>query len=174
MVYSKREAFLRRLIFASLFTAMSIVLGKYIQITTMTVRFSFENLPILASGILLGPVWGASVGLVADLVGCVLVGYEINPIITVGAVAVGGVCGFTYRVIRAKSNNIRIGVSVALAHLFGSVLLKSLGFFVYYSTPYQVVALERLGVYTLISIAEIIALCLIFSNKGIKILTERL
>ena len=153
---------------------MSIVLGKYIQITTLTVRISFENLPILASGILLGPVWGASVGLVADLVGCVLVGYEINPIITAGAVVVGGVCGLTSRAVRVKSDALRIGVSVATAHLLGSVLLKSLGFYVYYGTPYLAVALERLGVYAIISVAEIIALCLIFSNKGIKMLTERL
>ena len=173
MLHSKKDVMLRRLIFASLFAAMSIVFGKYLAFTMLTVRISFENLPVLASGIMLGPVWGCAVGVVADLVGCVLVGYEINPIITAGAALVGLLSGVIARVIRAKIN-VRVSLSVACAHLFGSVLLKSLGFYVYYGTPYLAVMLERLGVYSAISVAEILILCLLFSNKGVKTMTERL
>ena len=173
MHYTKKDALLRRLIFASLFSAMSIVFGKYLAFTMLTVRISFENLPVLASGIMLGPVWAGAVGAVADLVGCVLVGYEINPIITAGAALNGIVAGVVARALRGK-RALRIPVSVASAHLLGSVLLKSLGFYVYYGTPYLAVMLERLGVYALISAAEIIMLGLLFSNKSVKIMTERL
>lgn len=169
---TKNGIFLRRIVFASLFCAMSIVLGKYLAFTALTVRFSFENLPILAAGIMLGPVLGCVVGVVADLIGCVLVGYEINLIITLGAATVGFLSGVICRLVR-RPFALRIALSVAVAHLFGSVCVKSLGFFVYYGTPYIPVFIERLGVYAIIAVAEILILTLLFSNKGIKMLAEK-
>ena len=57
---------------AALLAALSIVLGKYMAISTPIFRFSFENLPILMAGIFFGPIIGAAVGLIADIVGCLL------------------------------------------------------------------------------------------------------
>lgn len=170
---TKNGKFLRRLIFAALFSAMSIILGKYLSFTALTVRFSFENLPILASGIMLGPLWGGVVGAVADLVGCVLVGYEINLIITAGAVAIGVISGIVSRLVR-RPVALKIALSTVAAHFFGSVAVKSLGFYVYYGTPYIPVFFERLGVYSLIAIAEILVLTVLLSNKGVKMLEEKI
>ena len=170
---TKNSIFLRRLVFAALFCAMSIVLGKYLAFTALTVRISFENLPVLAAGIMLGPLWGAIVGVVADLIGCVLVGYEINLIITLGAAVVGFLSGAVSYLVR-NPLALRVSLSVATAHFFGSVCLKSLGFFVYYGTPYIPVFFERLGVYAIIATAEILILTVLFSNKGIKMLAQRL
>ena len=74
----------------AILAAFSIILGKYLAINVgENFRFSMENLPILLAGLYLGPLAGAIVGAVADLVGCLLVGYAINPIITLGAVSIG-------------------------------------------------------------------------------------
>ena len=77
---SKRRALrghLQRLVFASFLAALSIVFGKYLAIRGGDImRFSFENLPLLLSGMLLGPAIGTMTAIVADLVGCVLVGYS--------------------------------------------------------------------------------------------------
>ncbi|MBP3583660.1 MAG: folate family ECF transporter S component, partial [Clostridia bacterium] len=63
----------------SMLAAISIILGKYLAFGIGNVlRFSFENLPIAFAGIAFGPIAGALVGAVADLIGCLLVGYEIN------------------------------------------------------------------------------------------------
>ena len=43
---------------AALLAALSIVLGKYMAITTPVFRFSFENLPILMAGIFRRPFCG--------------------------------------------------------------------------------------------------------------------
>ena len=51
---------------AALLAAMSLLLGKFLQIPTPLsdiVRISFENLPVILSGILLGPLAGALLGL---------------------------------------------------------------------------------------------------------------
>ena len=83
---------LRRLCFAASLAAMSIVLGKFLQIPhpfQEFIRISFENLPVILSGIVLGPISALLVGVVADLLGCALYGYAVNPIVTLGAAAVG-------------------------------------------------------------------------------------
>ena len=85
----RTERALLRLCLSALLAALSIVLGKYLSISTPLFRLSFENLPILMAGIFLGPLAGGIVGGVADLLGCVLVGYTINPIITLGGILVG-------------------------------------------------------------------------------------
>ena len=70
---SKRR--LRILLLISMFSALSIVFGKFLAFNIGdTIRISFENLPILFAGIFLGPLHGMIVGVVADLVGCVLAG----------------------------------------------------------------------------------------------------
>ena len=68
---------------SSFLAALSIILGKYLAIPGGNVlRFSFENLPIMFAGMAFGPFVGCAVGIVADLIGCVLVGYTVNPLIT--------------------------------------------------------------------------------------------
>ena len=70
------------MIMMALFIALSIVLGKQLSFTAGPFRISFENLTVLMAGIFFGPLAGLTVGACADLFGCLLVGYAINPIIT--------------------------------------------------------------------------------------------
>ena len=59
---------------------MSIVLGKLLVFNiTDSIRISLENLPLLMAGIFFGPFIGAAVGAGADIIGCLIVGYSINP-----------------------------------------------------------------------------------------------
>ena len=63
------------LCFAAILAAMSLILGKFLQIPNPFqefIRISFENLPVMLAGIAMGPVVGALVGTVADLLGCFL------------------------------------------------------------------------------------------------------
>ena len=67
----------RALCLAALLAAMSMILGKFLQIPTPFaefVRISFENLPVILAGLVLGPLAGAMTGAVADLVGCLAYG----------------------------------------------------------------------------------------------------
>ena len=85
--------------------ALSIVLGKYLAVNVgENFRFSLENLPLILAGIYLGPVAGAFVGAAADLVGCLMVGYAINPVITLGAVSIGLISGIVARSLYKKNS----------------------------------------------------------------------
>ena len=154
---------------SSLMVAISIVCGKYLAIPGGDVlRFSFENLPIMMAGMLFGPVMGMAVGVVADLVGCVLVGYTINPLITFGAAAIGlasGLVWMSLKRIHSLSYRWKIGVSVFAAHLFGSVLIKTFGLAAYYAFPVWELMLWRLLNYIIVGAIEGMLLYILLKNK---------
>lgn len=152
----------------ALFTAMSIVFGKYLAIPGGNVmRFSFENLPILLAGICFGPFAGAIVGAAADLIGCMLVGYSINPVVTLGAVAIGCVSGLCARFLPGRSLVVRVAVSVIAAHLVGSVLIKTYGLAKYYDMPLLTLMLWRACNYLIVGAAEGILSFLLLKNNAI-------
>ena len=163
------------LCFAAILSAMSFILGKFLQIPNPFqefIRISFENLPILIAGISLGPIAGALVGTVADLLGCVLYGYSINPIITVGAAAVGLVSGIISNYVIKKPLILKITISVLSAHIIGSVLIKSAGLAVWYLSKYELGYLEfvlwRLLNYALVASAECVIIYLLYKNNAFK------
>ena len=81
----------KKLVVCALFAAMSIVLGKFLSIKIGdNIRISFENLSLIMSGIFFGPLVGLVTAAVADIVGCILYGYAINPIISVMTKLVDG------------------------------------------------------------------------------------
>lgn len=157
------------LVTLSLLVAISIICGKYLAIRGGDVlRFSFENLPILLAGILFGPLAGAAVGVVADLVGCLLVGYPINPIVTLGAALIGLSSGLLWRVfVRLETLSVvfQLPLTVCISHFVGSVVVKTFGLAAFYSFPIEVLFLWRLLNYAIIGAVESILLCLLFRNQ---------
>ncbi len=172
---------LQGLCFAGILSAMSIILGKFLQIPNPFqdfIRISFENLPIIIAGFSLGPIAGALVGTVADLIGCVLYGYSINPIITVGAASVGLVSGFIANYIVKKPLLLKVVASTVAAHIVGSVLIKSAGLAVWYLSKYELGYWEfvawRLLNYALVATAECIIIYLLLRNSAFVRQIERM
>ena len=160
---------LRTMVCCGLLVALSIVCGKFLQIPVGDMlRFSFENLPILLAGILFGPLAGALVGVVADLIGCLAVGYVINPLITLGAGLIGCVGGWMYRWLRQVPLAGRISLTVAAAHSVGSVLIKTFGLAQFYAIPFWMLLLWRLFNYVLVGAAEFFLLYMLLRNKGVR------
>ena len=149
--------------------AISIVAGKYLAIGIGTVlRFSLENLPIIFAGIAFGPIAGILVGVAADLIGCLLVGYTINPIVTIGAAVIGGVSGLFTLVFSGnkKPPSAEVtAISTIAAHVIGSVVIKTIGLAVFYDMPIIILMLWRLLNYTIVGALEAVLLVVIFRNK---------
>ena len=151
---------------AAILAAMSIVLGKFLAFNlTPSIRISFENLPVIISGVFFGPVAGAAVGAVADLLGCVMVGYTINPIITAGAACIGLISGLVPLIFK-KKNIPCVILSVSLSHLLGSVIIKTIGLSVFYSLPLVETGLWRLLTYTAVGTAECVVVCLLCNSSA--------
>lgn len=156
---------LKVMAFAALLSAMSIIFGKLLSVDiTPTIRISLGNLPIILSGLMFGPAVGAVVGTLSDLVGCLIAGYVINPIITLGSCATGLVSGIVAVALKKRGIGLRIAVSVAMSNIIGSVIIKTLGFYVFYSSPLLVTGAWRLLSSTLMGAAEGILIYLLLKN----------
>lgn len=159
------------LVASAFLAAISIVCGKYLAVPGGEVmRFSFENMPIIMAGMAFGPLVGAIVGAVADIIGCILVGYTINPLVTLGACTVGLVGGLTYFLLGRVAGCpyiVRISASVALAHVTGSVIIKTIGLAAYYAIPFHVLLLWRILNYLIVGAIEGVILYHLMKNRMI-------
>ncbi len=155
----------RVLVVTALFIAMSIVLGKFLSFTAGPVRISFENLTVLMSGFMFGPVVGLVTGAAADIIGCILYGYAINPIITVGAALIGFISGFVSHHTFKNKLLPRTALSVGLAHLIGSVIVKSIGMYIYFGYNIPMLAL-RIPLYIGIGTVEFYIIYMLMKNKS--------
>ncbi len=158
---------LRVLCAAALLAALSVVLGKYLAVSTPIFRFSLENLPILMAGIFFGPVVGGVVGVVADLIGCVIMVFDINPFITAGAALMGVVPGIVTRIATRQGRPLRaptVALATGLAHIIGSMIVKTIGLSIFTSTPPATLA-WRIPLYIIIGSIEAAILILLTRNK---------
>lgn len=163
----------RVLVISALFIAMSIVLGKLLAFNvTSYIRISFENLTVLMAGIFFGPLVGAAVGAGADIIGCFVAGYSINPIITLGAASVGLISGLVFSRTSGIRPILRILASAGAAHIIGSMLIKSIGLRVYYGYPLEWL-LWRIPVYIGIGLLESYIIHLLTSNRAFAAQLEK-
>jgi len=159
----------------ALFIALSIVFGKLLAINvTHNFRISLENTPTILAAVVYGPLAGAIVGGLSDLIGCLLVGYAINPIIT-AAVAVGIAAGLLAKLLLRENNHfsragcfLRCLLTIVPAHFIGSVILKTYGLYVYFGSPLFFTFSVRLGIYAVTSVIEAVILYILYNRKIIK------
>ena len=166
---------LKIMLAAALLAAVSIICGKYLKIPVGDVmRISFENLPVLLAGMVFGPAVGAVTGVVADLVGCLMVGYEINPLVTLGAAVIGFSGGLCFRLFRKMPLLLRTGLSVGAAHFLGSVIVKTFGLSQFYAMPFFALMGWRGINYLIVGVAEWLLLWLLLRNKAVSAQLERM
>ena len=135
-------------------------------------RISFENLPIILSGILFGPFVGAVVGGATDLISYFLSAqiYPPNLIVTLGAAMIGFCSGLVSRVFVKKRGYAQIIASGAIAHIVGSMIIKTIGLFQFYEWG----VLVRIPLYILIGGIEIFLLCILFKNRSFHKLIDEI
>lgn len=160
---------LKIMLTAAIFSAISIVCGKFLAISVGdTLRFSLENLPIILSGVIFGPTVGAFTGLTADIVGCILRGYAINPLLTIASVLIGFLSGAVYFIFNKLNPHIRLSLTVIICHAVGSVIIKTIGLCLWYSTPFYATLISRIINYLVVAAAEFIILDILLSNKSFR------
>ncbi len=161
---------IKALTIAAMLTAMSVVIGifckSFLNFGNGLFRITFENLPIIISGILFGPIVGGAVGAATDLISYLLSPqvYPPNLVVTAGAASIGIISGVISRFIIKKHGCFQISISTALAHIIGSMIIKSIGLFMYY----QWAILWRIPIYVVIASVEAVLICLLYKNANIR------
>ena len=135
-------------------------------------RVTFENLPIILSGILFGPIMGGLVGVATDLISYLLSAqiYPPNLIVTFGAMMIGVVSGGVSRYFVKNMGYGKFIICGAVSHLFGSVIIKSIGLYTFYG----IAVLWRIPLYAVITAVEVTLLCILYKNSNFKNLLESL
>lgn len=165
---------IKALAFSALLCAMSVVIGifckSYLNFGAGLFRITFENLPIIISGIFYGPIVGALLGAATDIISYLLSPqtYPPNLIVTAGAMAIGALSGLSARFLVKKSGYKKIVVSGILAHAVGSMLIKSIGLYQFYG----IAVLFRIPTYIFIAALEITLICLLYKNKNFRRILE--
>ncbi len=152
---------------AAFFAAISFVCGKFLAFNIGdTIRFSFENLPLMLVGILFGPTVGVVTAITADIIGCLLRGYAINPILTLAAAFIGFASGFVFNVLKTSKLTFRVTCSVVICHAIGSIIIKSIGLSIWYSLPFYITLIERSVNYLIVAAVELSILLILLKNKS--------
>ena len=163
----------KTLVICAFFTALSIIFGKFLNIPIgETVRFSFENTPLFLSGIMFGPVISGIVAFVSDILGSILRGYAINPVITLGAVFTSVSGAFLFRIFKKLPVFLRLILSVGIAHILGSVLIKTVGLTAYSGTSFLMLLPMRLVNYSIMIIVDTLTLFFLLKNRSFKKILE--
>ena len=169
---SKPAFSLRLTVALAMLVAISIILGKYLAFSVGEVlRFSFENLPIIFAGIAFGPLAAVLVAVCADLVGCLLVGFTPIPLVTVGAAVTGLISGLIPLVFGdgdKRRSRLSITLTASISHLFGSVIVKTLGLATFYDMNIFILILWRILNYAIVASLEAVILCLLLKNRAVK------
>ncbi|MBO5909163.1 MAG: folate family ECF transporter S component [Clostridia bacterium] len=159
-----------RICVAAMLVAMSVVIGVFCK-TLLNffggmMRITFENLPIIVSGLLFGPVVGAVTGALSDLISYLLSPqiHMPNFVVTAGAALIGAIPGIISRFIIRKRSVLQILVSVISSHLIGSLIVKTIGLISIYGWG----VLLRIPTYTVIIAAELTLLILLYKKTAFK------
>lgn len=161
----------------AMLSAISIVCGKYLSLGVGEfMRFSLESMPIIFAGLAFGPLAGGAVGIVADLVGCLMVGWVPIPWVTVGAGAIGVISGGANLLLKKTKLPfpIAMGISVFASHFIGSVLIKTIGLADFYGVPYTTVMLWRVLNYLIIGALDGAIVYFLLNNKGVRMQIKEL
>ena len=157
----------RTLTMLALLVAMSIVFSRVLSISTGFVRFNLGSLPVLLAALLFGPGAGFVVGVVADMIGGVLAGSASNPLITLGAAAIGLVGGLLWQKLpHALRLGQRLLLSVLAAHVVGSIVINSLALRIFYGYAWSVLA-ARVPNALILTAVNTVLLRLLMENKAV-------
>ena len=170
MKKSKSKLTVNDLTLGAMLAALSIVIGivckNYLNFGNGLFRITFENFPIILSGIMFGPLVGSLVGLSADIISYVLSTQTlaISPLVTLGAGSIGLISGLVSHYLYKKNGYLRLILSAFSAHLIGSLLIKSFALFTYYGWA----ILWRIPTYVLIATLEILLICFLYNRHFFK------
>ena len=107
----KREK-IKQITTTAMMIAISVVIGyfckTFLNFGFGLYRITFENLPIIMTGIIFGPIAGGIVGLASDMISYFLSPqtYPPNLIVTLGATMVGVVSGIVSKYVVKKNISI--------------------------------------------------------------------
>ncbi len=167
---NKRKVSTKYLVLGGILSAASIVLTRMLGFMIMggTARIAFGNVPIALAGILMGPMMGALVGIVSDVLGIMLVSHGTPFLGFTLSSALQGVIpalivhkSFTDKSVPISTVYMRIIVATIASTVIVSFILNTLWLTMLRGSVFTAVFVERLLPSTLIGVISAVLLVLL-------------
>lgn len=132
----------------ALLVAMQLILTRVLVLDLGPSRITVGTVCTVLAGLWMGPVAGGVCGLCADIVGCILKGYAVNPFITLASVLWGVLPALARKFYASKSRKAKtVGISASIVItgaisslcLTTAVLVLMLGYNFYAIMPVRLV-----------------------------------
>ena len=123
---NKQTWSVKTLVFLALLVAIQLVLYRVLVIDLGVYRITLGTIATVLAGLWMGPVAGGVEGGVADIIGCFMKGYGVNPLITLSAITWGVVAGAAGKLMAEKSRKVKTVIMCAGIVISGVV--GTLGF----------------------------------------------
>lgn len=158
----------RSIVFLGLMAAVSIVLTRLLSVTVdpATLRLSLGNVPIVLVSLWFGPIEGAAVGFIADLIGAsVFSPYGWNPLLAPYAVIMGLLPALIRKAfLKNISGFLQILFVTLLTNCGGTIAYGSFALAKMSNLSYFYVLSIRLPVYVVVAAVE--AVCIYYIGKS--------
>lgn len=155
----------RTLVFVALMVAAQIVLERIISIDIGFARVTVGKVPVVLTGLWFGPVAGAVCGLVADVVGCFIAGYAVNPVITLAAMLWGVIPALMLPMMKGSRTR-KMAVmcaSLAITSVLSTLFLTTLGL-VFIGYHFDAIIVPRLIQWAVLTpVSCVLVICLYYS-----------
>ena len=143
---SKNKKYLFSLVLTAVFTAVTVVLSRFLSINIWNMSIGFSFVSIMLCGMLLGPIWGGVCGALADFIGAIL--FPFGPYFP-GFTATAFLSGTIFGLVGKASAKGRRFAPLALLlltakELVCSLILNSMFITVLYGGDFFAIAVSRL------------------------------
>ncbi len=119
----------RTVVFLGLLVAMQIVLARVAVIDLGSYRITLGSVCTILAGLWFGPLGGGLCGLVADILGCILKGFAVNPLITVASILWGLIPGLMHPLMTGSrtKKTAMLCLSVVITSILSTLVFTTAG-----------------------------------------------
>lgn len=142
----KNKKYLFSLILTAIFTALTVVISRFLSINVWNMSIGFSFVGIMLCGMLLNPLWGGACGALADFIGAILFPFgPYFPGFTATAFLSGAIFGFVGTAAKKYKNFWVIALVLLTAkEIVCSLILNSLFINILYGGGFIAVAVSRI------------------------------
>ena len=155
----------KTLVFMALLIAMHLVLTRVLVIDLGAYRISVGSVTTILAGLWLGPIAGGVCGLCADIIGCFMKGYAVNPFITVAAILWGVLPALVRPLLANKKKTgktVVICISIVITAILSSLVLTTAGLVIMLGYNFYAIMPGRLVQFVIMIPIYCVLTCLLY------------
>ena len=155
----------KTLVFMALLVAMHLVLTRVLVVELGAYRISVGSVCTILAGLWMGPAAGAVCGFTADILGCFMKGYAVDPFITTAAVCWGllpGLAKYFYAGRSRKGKTVGIVLSIVVTAVISSLVLTTSGLVLFQGYNFFTIIPGRLVQFVILIPIYCVLTCLLY------------